>query len=141
MKINQLSLFLENKPGRLGSPLKLLAKAGINILTLTLADTQQYGILRLITKDWAKAQTVLQQAGHVVNVTEVVAVELEDRPGSLANILDCLETSGVNIEYIYALTFRRDSRVACIFRFDQPDAAIKALAAGKFHILDGEALW
>ena len=72
MKIQQLSMFLENKPGRLSEPCRLLASAGINILTLSLADTQQFGIMRLIVRDWEKARAVLQESGAVVNVTEVV---------------------------------------------------------------------
>ena len=76
MKIHQLSMFLENKPGRLSEPCRLLADAGINILTLSLADTQQFGILRIIVRDWEKVRKVLESAGCVVNVTEVVATEV-----------------------------------------------------------------
>ena len=75
MKIHQLSLFLENSPGKAVEPCRLLARAGVNIRTLTIADTQQFGILRLIVSDWEKGRELLQQAGYVVNVTEVVAVE------------------------------------------------------------------
>jgi len=82
MMIKQLSLFLENTPGRIQEPCRLLAGAGVNIRTLTLADTQQFGILRLIVSDWEKGRQVLQDAGYVVNVTEVVAVEVDDRPGA-----------------------------------------------------------
>ena len=84
MKIHQLSLFLENKPGHLVEPCRLLADAGINIRTLSVADTQQFGILRMIVSDWQKATAILKDAGCVVNVTEVLAVEVPDRPGGLA---------------------------------------------------------
>src|SRR5690606_18352757 len=83
MKLKQLSLFVENRPGQMKTPFKALAEAGVNILTLSLADTQQFGILRLIVQDWERAKRVLEQAGCVVNVTEVVAIEVEDRPGGL----------------------------------------------------------
>jgi len=98
MKIHQLSLFLENKPGRLSKPCQVLANAGINILTLSLADTQQFGIMRLILRDWEKAKKTLESEGFVVNVTEVVAIEVADRPGGLAEVLAVLEEGGTNIE-------------------------------------------
>ena len=127
MKINQLSVFLENKPGRLSVPCKALAKAGINILTLSLADTHQFGILRLIVKDWQKAREVLEKAGCVVNVTEVIAIEVEDRPGGLAEVLDIIEKAQMNLEYMYAFTFGRADKAAIVFRFEQPDAAMRLL--------------
>ncbi|HOC38806.1 MAG TPA: amino acid-binding protein, partial [Thermodesulfobacteriota bacterium] len=83
MKLTQLSVFLENKPGRLTEPCRVLAEEGIDILTLSLADTQQFGILRILVRDWERAREVLEQAHCVVNATEVVALEVEDRPGGL----------------------------------------------------------
>ena len=83
MKIHQLSLFLENKPGQMIQPCRVLADAGIGLHTLTLADTQQFGLLRLIVTDWEEGRKILEQAGYLVNVTEVVAVEVADRPGGL----------------------------------------------------------
>ena len=128
MKINQLSLFLENKPGRLSVPCQALSEAGINILTLSLADTQQFGILRLIVKDWSMAKRVLEGAGCVVNVTEVVAIEVPDTPGGLALVLGAIEEGEINVEYMYAFTFRGDQdRAVLIFRFEDPDQAIRIL--------------
>ena len=106
---------------------QVLAKAGINILTLSLADTQQFGILRLIVRDWEKAKDVLEAAGCVVKTTEVVAVEIEDRPGGLDALLGHIEKAGLNIEYMYAFTFGRDDKAVMIFRFEDPDAAVEAL--------------
>jgi hypothetical protein len=130
MKIQQLSVFLENRPGAIRTPCRALASAGINILTLSLADTQQFGILRLIVKDWQKAKQVLQQAHCVVNVHEVVAVDVADRPGGLADLLDLLGESKLGIEYMYAFTAgpRGGGKASMIFRFEEPDKAIKALA-------------
>lgn len=136
MKINQLSVFLENKPGRLSEPCQALARAGINILTLSLADTQQFGILRLILPDWQKAKEALEKAGFVAKVTEVVATEVEDRPGGLADVLKVIEKGGINIEYMYAFTFRRQDRAVLIFRFDDPDKAVEALQAAGINVLD-----
>ena len=83
MKLKQLSLFLENKPGALSAPVKLLAGAKINILTLSIAEARQYGILRLIVRDWAAAKKLLEKNGLVVKVTEVLAIEVPDHPGDL----------------------------------------------------------
>ena len=135
MKIHQLSLFLENKPGQMIQPCKLLAEAGIGIRTLTLADTQRFGILRLIVSDWQKSRDLLQQAGYVVNTTEVVAVEVGDQPGGLADVLELMQGVGVNIEYMYAFTFGGEGRAALIFRFDRPDDAIEHLRAGGVNVL------
>lgn len=141
MKIHQLSLFLENKPGRLVEPCRALADAGINILTLSLADTQQFGILRLIVKDWQKGKQVLEKAGFVVNTTEVVATEVADRPGGLANILEIIEDGGVNIEYMYAFTFRNEDRAVLVFRFNNPDNAIELLRSKGINVVGSVELY
>jgi hypothetical protein len=136
MKIHQLSLFLENKPGEMVEPCRVLAEAGIGIHTLTLADTQQFGLLRLIVSDWEQGRAILEQAGYLVNVTEVVAVEVADRPGGLAELLELLEGSGNNIEYMYAFTFGREGKAVLIFRFDRPDAAIERLRAEGINVVE-----
>ena len=141
MKIHQLSMFLENKPGRLSEPCRLLADADINILTLSLADTQQFGILRLIVKDWERAKEVLERAGAVVNITEVVATEVEDKPGGLTKILEVIEQAGLNIEYMYAFTVRSDDKAVLVFRFDNPDLAITALQAAGVNVVGGVELY
>ncbi len=135
MKIHQLSLFLENQPGQLIEPCGILSRAGIDIRTLTLADTQQFGILRLIVSDWQAGAKVLREAGYVTNVTEVVAVEVPDRPGGLTELLTLLEGSGVNIEYMYAFTFGRFDKAVLIFRFDDVDRAIELLKRAEINVL------
>jgi len=135
MNIHQLSLFLENQPGKAVEPCRLLARAGVNIRTLTIADTQQFGILRLIVSDWERGRELLQEAGYVVNETEVVAVEVADRPGSLAGLLETLAASRVNIEYMYAFTFGGEGRAIMIFRFDRPEAAVEHLRAAGVNVL------
>lgn len=135
MKIKQLSLFLENQAGKLYSPCKALADAGVDILTLSLADTQQFGILRLIVDDWEKAKKVLESVGGVVKVTEVVAVEVENRPGGLARILGILEEAKINIEYMYAFTFGRQDRAILIFRFENSDGAIRVLNSKGLNVV------
>jgi hypothetical protein len=137
MKIHQLSLFLENQPGQLIDPCRVLAAAAIDVRTLSLADTEKFGILRLIVSDWKRAAQVLEQAGYIVNVTEVVALEVADRPGGLAEIMELMQPAGINIEYMYAFPFGRGSRAVLIFRFDHPDAAIARLQAAGISVVDG----
>ncbi len=136
MKIHQLSLFLENQPGQLIDPCRMLADAGIDIRTLTLADTEEFGILRMIVSDWQRGAQLLEKAGYVTNITEVVAVEVPDRPGGLAELLRVFDASGVNIEYMYAFTFGRQDKAVLIFRFDKPDAAIGMLQNAGINVVE-----
>jgi hypothetical protein len=140
MKIHQISLFAENKPGRITTPVRLLAKEGISIRTLFLADSQEYGILRLIVADWQKALAILEAHGCVVKVTEVLAVEVADHPGGLADVLSALEGTGINIEYMYAFPYIRDDQAILIFRFNDPDAAIERLQSAGINLLASEEL-
>lgn len=137
MKIMQLSVFSENKPGHVIAPCRLLARAGVDIRALSLADTQRFGILRMIVPEWEKAKALLEAGGAVVKVTEVVAVGVPDRPGGLADLLELFEGTGINIEYMYAFPFVRGEKAVLIFRFDQPDEAIKKLQAGGVNVLAG----
>jgi hypothetical protein len=135
MKIHQLSLFLENGPGHLRKACDALAAGGIDILTLALADTEQFGILRLIVRDWEKARDILKNAGCVVNITEVVAVEVQDCPGGLAAIIRVLYEAAINIEYMYAFTFRRGDKAVLVFRFADNDQAIRILEQNSINVV------
>jgi hypothetical protein len=142
MKLQQLSLFLENKPGQIKVPCRVLSKAGINVLTLSLADTQQFGILRLIVKDWVGAKKALEAAGCIVNLTEVLALDVTDKPGGLADLLDILDEAKLDIEYMYAFTSgTRGQKAALIFRFADPDVAIKVLGKHNISILTAEMVF
>lgn len=127
MKVKQLSLFLENKPGALSRPIKLLARAKFNLLTLSLADTHQFGILRLIVREWEAAKKLLEKNQFVVKVSDLVAIEVADKPGGLASVLQVLEKAGVNVEYMYGFTLSTEGKGLLAFRFDDPDLAIAAL--------------
>ena len=140
MKLTQLSLFLENRPGRLIEPTRLLAAEGINVMTLCLADTAEFGILRLMVHDPERAARVLEAAGWAVTRTEVVAVEVPDQPGGLAEVLAVFEAEGLNIEYVYAFTLRCEDRAILVFRFQEPDRAIPALQAQGHQVVDAERL-
>ena len=135
MKIKQLTLFLENKPGALGRPIRLLAKARFNIVTLSIAEANQFGILRLILRDWEKAKKLLEKNGFVVKVTDMVAVEVADQPGGLAKILDVVEKAGLNVEFMYAFPNKRRDRAILVFRFDDPDNAIRILQKSKMDVV------
>ncbi|MCG5500589.1 ACT domain-containing protein [Ectothiorhodospira lacustris] len=141
MKLQQLSVFLENRPGHLAEPLALLSRKGINILSLSLADTADFGILRMIVRDWEQAAQALKADGWVVKLTEVVAVDVEDRPGGLAEVLQAAGKAELKIEYMYAFSLRRNNRAALIFRFEEPDRAIDALSAAGCHVIEAEALF
>jgi hypothetical protein len=140
MKIQQLSLFAENKPSRISAPMRLLALEGIDIRALFLADTQQYGIVRMIVADWEKAAAILQAHEYVVKLTEVLAVEVPDHPGGLADLLAALDGSGINIEYMYAYPDLRGGMAILIFRFNDPDAAINYLQKAGINLLATDEL-
>jgi hypothetical protein len=141
MKLKQLSLFLENKPGALSGPVKLLAGANINILTLSIAEARQYGILRLVVRDWAGAKKLLEKNGLVVKVTDVLAIEVPDQPGGLARVLVALEKAGINLEYMYPFSLKHDSKGLLLFRFDDPDKAIGVLQKSKINVVGNAELF
>ncbi len=141
MKVNQLSIFLENQPGALRRPISLLARAGLNVLALCLADTQQFGILRIVVREAEQAKQLLEAGGFVVKATEMVAIEVSDRPGGLDEILAVLESAGVNLEYMYGFTQRREARGLLLFRFDAPDRAIEALQDAGINPVRGVELF
>src|SRR5690242_1768078 len=97
--LRQLSLFLENRPGQLRAPCEALARAGVDILTMSLADTDQFGLLRLVVRDAERGRRALEEAGMVVNVADVVPIEVDDRPGGLAAVLAALEEAQIGVEY------------------------------------------
>ncbi len=141
MKLKQLSIFLENKPGALHAPTQVLADAGMNLLTVSLADTTQFGILRFIVDDAERGRKVLEDAGMVVRVTDVVPIEVPDRPGGLADVLAAVEKAGLSVEYMYLFGAScRPGSVAIIFRFEDPDAAIPALTDAGVRVLSSEEL-
>jgi len=133
MKVRQISVFLENKPGALSIPVALLAKAKVNILALSVADTQQFGILRFIVEEWEKAMALLEKHQFVVKVTDMVAIEVSDAPGGLSAILTALEKTRVNLEYMYGFTEGKEGKGLLLFRFDDPDRAIEALQKARIN--------
>lgn len=136
MFVKQLSLFIENRSGRLAAACRVLADADINILALSLADTADFGILRLIVSRPDAAQEALKKAGFTVVTNEVLAVEVADKPGGLAHLLDVLRQGGVNVEYMYAFSSIRTKRAALIFRFEDSAAAVRTLTTAGIGVLN-----
>ncbi len=141
MKVEQISIFIENKSGRLAEVAGVLGEAGVNIRALSLADTSDFGILRLIVNDRDKAMLTLKAKGFTVSKTEVVAVEVPDQPGGLSSILQVLDREAINVEYMYAFVERCGDNAVIIFRFDETDKAIAALGASGFNMLQGDRLY
>lgn len=141
MKVEQISIFLENKAGRLAEVTRVLAETKINIRALSLADTSDFGILRLIVTDLEKARTTLKENGFTVGRTTVVAVQVPDTPGGLANILEVLSQKGVNVEYMYAFVQQSGENAILIFRFDRTDQAIEILQENNIPIIPGEQIY
>lgn len=141
MKVEQISVFLENKPGALAEVTRILGETGVNIRALSLADTKDFGILRLIVNDNEKAKEVLGQKGFTVRKTEVVAVEVPDRPGGLADIMKVLAEAKINVEYLYAFVQQSGENAIIIFRFDETDRAIAVLSEKKVRLLEGKNVY
>lgn len=141
MKVEQISIFLENKSGRLADVSGVLAQAGVNIRALSLADTTDFGILRLIVNDTEKAKAVLKDNGFTVGKTEVLAVEVSDKPGGLARILSIIKDEGINVEYMYAFLQKNEGKAIIIFRFDEIEKAIATLLKAGISILNGEDVY
>lgn len=140
MKVEQISVFLENKAGRLLEVAKILGDNGVNIRALSLADTTDFGILRLIVNDNEKAKRVLKENGFTVKITHVIAVEVDDRPGGLASILSPLAEEGINVEYMYAFVEKSKNKAVLVFKFEDLDKAIEILQKNNIRILTNEEI-
>jgi hypothetical protein len=138
VKVEQISIFLENKSGRLADVTRIVGEGGINIRALTLADTSDFGILRLIVNDSTRALEILKEAGFTVGMTEVIAIEVPDRPGGLADILDRIGERGINVEYMYAFVEKSGDNAVVIFRFDDLEQAVELLQKEGVTILPRE---
>ena len=138
MKVDQLAVFLENKSGRLAAITKVLSDSGVNIRALSVADTADFGILRLIVDDTDRATKALRTEGFTVGKADVIAVEVADKPGGLARVLAVLHEAAINVEYMYAFVEKSGENAVLIFRFDDPDMAITILQNAGIKILTSE---
>lgn len=141
MKVKQLSIFLENKSGRLADVTETLGQGGINIRALSIADTSDFGILRLIVDHPGKAFELLKEKGFMVSQTEVIAVEVSDKPGGLAGALAALKEKEINIEYMYAFLEKSSNDALVVFRVENIPESIEILKKEDFNILSAEAVY
>ena len=140
MFAEQISVFIENREGRLAEVTAILRDAGVNIRALSLADTTDFGVLRLIVNNNEAAETALKNEGFTVGKTQVLAVEVQDVPGGLNYVLDPLWQNEVNVEYMYAFANPQHKNAIMIFRFDDPEKALKLLAQKNIKVIDAEEI-
>jgi len=137
MKVKQISVFMENSPGRLADLAVSMGEAGINIMALTVAESIDFGVVRMIVSDFEKARKMLREKNFTVSETEVLALEIPDQPGSLGKVLKIFAGQSLNVEYMYAFAARRQDALI-VFRFDDMDKAINILKNAKVKVLTAE---
>ena len=135
MAIKQLTVFVENRQGALVSITDTLARHNINIRALSIAETEDFGILRLIVNDEAAAEKTLSEEGYLIKVTDVVGVKIGDAPGKLSEALGVLDRTGINMEYLYAFMSRTEKHAYVVIRVEDNEIAESALQAEGFHII------
>ncbi|OQY53467.1 MAG: amino acid-binding protein [Desulfobacteraceae bacterium 4572_89] len=140
MLAEQISIFVENKEGRLAEVTAILRDARVNIRALSLADTTDFGVLRLIVNDSDKAESALKKEGFTVGKTQVLAVEVSDEPGGLNKVLDPLSEQDVNVEYMYACANSQGSNAIMIFRFNDHEKALKILAENSIKVVSRQEI-
>lgn len=137
----QISVFLENKAGRLSRVTRVLGEAGINIRALSIADTSDFGILRIIVSDPEKAYRILKDAGFTVSETEVIAVQVPDSPGGLATVLEQMSEANLNIEYLYAFLGTTENDALVIFKVEDFERARQTFQEKGIRFLDEQQLY
>jgi hypothetical protein len=141
MTVQQISVFIENRAGRLAQATSALGKADVNIRALSLAETSDFGILRLIVDHTDLAKEVLAEQGFTVDKTQVVAVQVPDRPMGLSHILQLLDEAHITVEYLYAFIERCGDHAVIIFRFDDSEQAIATLTSSGVKVLSAESVY
>lgn len=141
MAIKQLSIFIENKPGRLAEVTDIIGDSGIDVRALSIADSTDFGILRLIVDDPDKASCILTEKGMVVSLTDVIAIGIPDTPGAFAKEISKLSKNGVDLEYMYAFVSRKQNEAYAIIRAKDPDKATEVLKANGVSILTIEQIY
>jgi hypothetical protein len=135
MKLTQISVFLENRKGRLQEVCEVLGNNGINIRALTVAESDDFGVMRIVVDNPQETTLLLKANGFVANLTEVVGVEVPDKPGGLADVLKVVSQHKINIEYMYGFLEPLSTKALLVFRFDDADRAIEALKEHKFKLV------
>jgi len=135
--IKQISVLIENEPGQAYKPIKVLAEAGIDVCAVSVGDTVDFGILRMITRNNDNAVDVLKKAGFTVNLTDLIGVVVEDHPGSLANLLTVFEKEGINIEYFYSYIPRKGEEAIMFFKVEEIGSALDKLKKHNVILAEG----
>ena len=141
MKVVQIAVFIENTPGRVAEVCSLLGDGGINLRALSMGDSTDFGVLRMIVNNPEGAKQLLKKNGFTAIEAEVVVVEIPDRPGGVAGVLNLLATQGINVEYMYMLVTASRGSAYVAFRFTDNDKAIKVLLENNVRILKGEEVY
>lgn len=138
--IKQITVFIQNKIGRIAAITRLLYENGLNLRAISIADTEDFGILRILVDDQKKAEEVLTEKNVIVEVTDVVVVAVPDRPGGLSKILDLLNDKEISIEYMYSLIDRGQTSAYMVFRASDNEEMIKVLKESGYETVEGEKL-
>lgn len=141
MLVKQISVFLENKSGRLAEVTRILGNHGIDISALSIADTTDFGILRLIVNKPEKAEEILKENGFTVSCTSVIAIAVADEPGGLAVALEILAGESISIEYLYAFVGKAENEALVLLRVEEPDKAVQVLTANGIKVLSADEVY
>ncbi|PWB87830.1 acetolactate synthase [Methanobrevibacter thaueri] len=141
MKIKQLSIFLQNKMGSLSKPLEVLTFANVNIRAMCMADTSEFGILRLVVDDPIKGKEALEENNYLVKITEIIAVEMNDTPGGLTTVLRAIKNNLIDLEYLYAFSHNKEGKAILLLHADDIDRLIEILTAHGFTIVPAEEVY
>ena len=141
MKIKQLSIFLQNKMGSLSKPLEVLTFANVNIRAMCMADTSEFGILRLVVDDPIKGKEALEENNYLVKITEIIAVAMNDTPGGLTTVLRAIKNSLIDLEYLYAFSHNKEGKAILLLHADDIDRLIEILTAHGFTIVPAEEVY
>lgn len=138
MFVKQISVFLENNKGSLSRLTRLLSKAGVDLIALSIADTENYGIMRCIVSDTDLGVKIMREAGYVARLTDVLAVSVPDKPGGLTNVLTILNAADISVEYLYSFVRNSGSNALVIFRLNDNERGVRVLQEGDIELLTQE---
>nr|WP_296848991.1 acetolactate synthase [uncultured Methanobrevibacter sp.] len=141
MKIKQLSIFLQNRMGSLSKPLEVLTVADVNIRAMCMADTSEFGILRLVVDDPEKGKEALEQNNFLVKITEIIGVEMNDTPGGLTSVLNTIKENNIDLEYLYAFTHEKEGKAILLLHADDIDELIDVLEKNNMTITPAEEVY
>ena len=141
MKIKQLSIFLQNRMGSLSKPLEVLTVADVNIRAMCMADTSEFGILRLVVDDPIKGKEALEENNFLVKITDIIGVEMNDSPGGLTSVLDVIKENLIDLEYLYAFSHKKEDKAILLLHADDIDRLIKVLSDNNIPIVSAEEVY